>query len=174
MKTFIYSITNKLTNQIYYVGSTTRKYFCQRKDEHLKHIGINREKYTKSWLNIHDEVEKNGGWDNFIFSILFESDAMEKLDRRKKEQEFIISHKPLYNKQNAYTSIEVRKEQKRNNAKQFRINNPNYDDKYKEQKKAYEKKRCQTKIDCECGGKYTKQNKTNHFKSAIHQKMITN
>ena len=33
-------------------------------------------------------------------------------------------------------------------------------------------KRCSTHIDCPCGGKYTGQNKTNHYKSDLHNKYL--
>ena len=70
MKTFIYSIKHKNNNEVYYIGSTTRKYFCERKGEHIKHNENTKEKYKSNWSSLYDIIIENGGWNNFIFDIL--------------------------------------------------------------------------------------------------------
>jgi len=168
MKTFIYAIECKETGETCYIGSCVREYFSQRRCDHTKITEQNKHTY-KSVLPVHHYIFDHGGWDNFDFRILYEGEQLGPLDRRQREQEYIDIHKPLHNACRAYTSPDMRKEQRRLQARRFRENNPDYDSRYAEYRKEYGKRRCSTKVACSCGGEYYLNNKTQHLKTKRHQ-----
>jgi hypothetical protein len=134
MKTFIYGIFKNDTNELYYLGSTTRKYFCSRKSEHKKFKtleDINR----KGYIPVYTNIFLGGGWPNFTFKILHETNKLDPIDRCKLEQEFVLNHRPLYNKNKAYCTVEERKENLKKYYKDFIERNPNYIKDYYNKKK---------------------------------------
>jgi hypothetical protein len=169
MPSWIYAITEKDLLEYIYIGSTTGKYFCLRKGEHT------RPSTTKSGKQKHlyGYIKEKGGWERFQFDILFNSEVdIEKTNLRKIERQYIETHNPKCNKFNPIETYEEKLERKRKQLKKWRKDNPDYLIKNKERQSQieYTKRRCSTKIDCACGGKYTLQNKTNHFSRNIHKK----
>ena len=124
MNTFIYSIDNKETGEIYYIGSCTRKYFSQRRGDHTKIKPVGSYLDNKKVSPIHYKISEAGGWDKFEFHILYECDAMERLERVKLEQEYIESLKPLYNIIKAYETKDEYLERKRIDGFEFRQRHP--------------------------------------------------
>ena len=169
MPSWIYAITEKEIGQYVYIGSTTGKYFCLRKGGHT------RPSTTKSGKqhNLYGYIQEKGGWDRFQFDILFQSEInIEKTKLRTAEKEYIQKYTPKCNKFKPIETHEEELARKRRDQKEWRKNNPDYIIKHKarQSQKDYTKKRCSTKINCECGGVYTLQNKTNHFSRNIHKK----
>jgi hypothetical protein len=116
-------------------------------------------------------IQNNGGWENFKFNIIIQFDSINKQELLTLEKQYIIEKSPIAN---TIKPIETREEylqRKRIQLKKFRKEHPEYLIKQKQQKSQieYTKKRCSTKINCECGGTYTLQNKTNHFSRKIHK-----
>jgi len=168
MPSWIYKIIKD--NNIIYIGSTTRKYFSQRKGDHTKPTTAQRGK--QSYLQ--NYVKDNGGWKTFNFEIIEEFDTIEKNDLLLKEKNYIEKLKPSHNLYSPITSIQERYKKHYqahkkninsdiNKKKEFYIKQ-----KERESYKKYNEKRCSIKINCECGGIYSLQNKTNHFKRNIH------
>lgn len=167
MPSWIYEIIENETNKIIYVGSTTGKYFCIRKCEHTRPSTLKSNRQPK----LYNYIQENGGWENFKFNILQYFDNIDKNELLTLEKQFIDEKTPLAN---SIKSIETRDEyleRKRNQLKKWRKEHPEYLIKYKNRQSQIEyiKKRCSTKINCECGGTYTLQNKTNHFSRDIHK-----
>ena len=172
MNSWIYKITNKTTTEIVYIGSTTGKYFCIRKCDHMR-----PHTQTKlSHMPLYSYIKNNGGWINFEFGILHELENIDKIQLLTLEKEEIKFYNPICNINSPITTYEERLEQKRITAKKWRDNNPEIIMKYTENRnktESYKKcveLRCKTKIECPCGGKYTLQNKTNHFSRNKHKK----
>lgn len=167
MPSWVYEINQKNTNESIYIGSTTGKYFCLRKGDHCKPYTMKRNRNR----HLYDYIRDNGNWDNFDFLILYENDDIEKEHLLNLEKDFIKNKNPKCNKFSPISTNEEYLVRKRKDQKKWRQNHPEYMEKRKtmpSQIKSQEK-RCLTKIECPCGGKYTLQNKTNHFSRNIHK-----
>ncbi len=174
MPSWVYEILHKATKECIYVGSATRKYFCQRKGDHTKPITSKK----RPKLPLYKFVSDSGGWDQFSFNIIHERPDMDKIDLLNLEKQEIELRKPRCNINSPITTKEERLAMKRVDQKNWRTNNPEKTkerglinrerEEYKEQVKV----RCSTRIDCPCGGTYTLQNKTLHCKTHIHQSYI--
>lgn len=167
MPSWIYEIIENETNKIIYIGSTTGKYFCLRKCEHT------RPSTTKSGRQpkLYNYIQENGGWKKFNFNIIQYFDTIDKKELLILEKQFINKKTPLANSIKPIETYEEYLERKRIQLKKFRKDHPEYLIKQKQQKSQieYTKRRCSTKVDCDCGGTYTLQNKTNHFSRKIHK-----
>lgn len=157
------------TTNTYYIGST-----------------VNLSKRMKT-----HRIEKNGTTSKSIIAggnygepkKLLDYPCNDKKELRELEQGFIDTYRKKYgdavlNLQNAYTTEEERKEKKRENSAKHRAENP---DKVKESSAKHrannrEKIRAKAneKIECVCGGSYTRTNKAHHFDTKTHQKFIQN
>jgi hypothetical protein len=167
MPSWVYKITDK-DDKCIYVGSTTGKYFCLRVAGHRKPSNKRQPKLT-------NYIAEKGGWTEFDFKIISIFETIEKQELWKLEKEQIALLNPICNSNNPCLTKEERQEQHRLTAISWRKNNP---EKLKEQverrkqtesHKEFVAKRCSTQIECECGGRYTLQNKTNHFSRLIHK-----
>jgi len=127
---------------------------------------------------IYSHIKDNGGWDSFSFNILHHHEVISKAELLNQERTEIISRKPLCNVISPITTPDERREAKRISNLNWRHANP---DKVKARiaKRdtdpayiAYVKQRCLTRIDCECGGTYTAQNKSNHLARNIHKEYL--
>jgi len=167
MPSWIYQIIDKESNEIIYIGSTTGKYFCLRKGEHTRPSTTKSNRQPK----LYNYVQEKGGWDKFMFDIILKIDTIDKIDLRLSEKKYIQERNPKCNSFNPIETEEEHKERKRLQSKKWRTLHPEYNEisKNRESQKRYIEKRCSTKIECECGGKYTLQNKTNHFSRNIHK-----
>ena len=172
MNSWVYKITNKTTTEIVYIGSTTGKYFCFRKCDHMKpHTQIKRAN-----VSLYSYIKNNGGWVNFEFGILHELENIDKTQLLILEKKEIKLYNPICNVISPITTHEEYLEQKRITAQKWRESNPEIVKKYTEKRnktesyKKYVELRCKTQIECHCGGKYTLQNKSNHFSCNKHKK----
>jgi hypothetical protein len=134
----------------FYIGSSFN--IKERKRKHKSDCNnANSKKYN---IKVYQYIRANGGFDNWKFEILVEKEFENKTDLHIKEKECIVLLKPSLNSYSAYQTEEE----------------------YKLQKNAQSKidvaKRLATKIDCACGGKTDKNNKTRHEKNKKHQKYL--
>jgi hypothetical protein len=169
MPSWVYAINSKNTQERIYIGSTTGKYFCLRKGEHTR---PSTTKYRGNSNNLYGYIHENGGWDQFVFEILKEYIEIDKKQLLLIEKEYIETLNPKCNIIRPIRTYEEHLENAREKGKRYRQKHPEYNEKNKarESHKRYVEKRCSTKIECECGGRYTLQNKTNHFSRQIHKK----
>ena len=167
MPSWIYEIIEKDTNSSIYIGSTTGKYFCLRRSAHTK-----PSQFTNGRQPIlYNYIQEKGGWDKFKFEILNEYINIEKHELLTNEKKYIIEKEPYCNKTLPILTKEEYNEKNKIKSKNFRENNPDYHKRYTNSESQIKNvaKRCSTKIECECGGKYSLQNKTNHFSSQKHK-----
>lgn len=167
MKSWVYEIKQLNSEDSIYIGSTSGKYFCMRKGDHMKPYTMKRKKNR----HLYDYIVEHGGWDKFEFVILYEDCEIEKEKLLTLEKEFIANKNPKCNKINPISTKEEYLARKRNDQKKWRQNHPEYSEKRKTMPSTikFNEKRCSTKIECLCGGKYTLQNKTNHFSTKLHK-----
>ena len=168
MPSWVYKIVKD--DEVIYVGSTKRQYFCQRKGDHTKPTTA-----TQGHQPIlQNYVKENGGWNNFTFEVIEEYEDILHTELLQREKHFINLLKP---KCNVKSPLETKEEHNKRKYEehQQRMLNPEYKQRYYDKQKQmqshidYTIKRCSTVINCECGGTYTLQNKTNHFKRNIHK-----
>ena len=180
-KSKIYSIRNTFNSEIY-IGSTSSD-LCKRM---VKHRCMAKQKPEAS--TFHTYMNENG-IDNFYIE-LEEEYSCENVEQLRKREGEIIREKGTLNKQIAgRTQREYEKEYKKNNKDKInqrrnerRKENPEktkeeykrygalYRERHPERIKAWH----QTKVDCECGGKYTLSHKAEHMKSKKHQNFLNN
>jgi GIY-YIG catalytic domain len=173
MPSWVYEIINNASKECVYVGSSTNDYFCRRRCDHMKPHRMKTCQYP-----LYTYIKNNGGWECFTFNIIHERPDIDKNDLLILEKQEIENRKPICNKNRPITTVDERNADKRISTRRWRINNP---DKVKEHiakfhsTETYKQSivnRCSTHIDCPCGGKYTAQNKTNHYKSNLHNKYL--
>jgi hypothetical protein len=167
MPSWVYEIIETHTDKIVYIGSTTGKYFCLRKGEHMRPSTLSSGRQPM----LYNYIKDSGGWDKFKFNIIEYFDNIEKVKLLSLEKQYIAEKNPLAN---SIKPIETREEylqRKRLQLRKWRKEHPEYliTNKNRQSQIEYTKKRCSTKINCECGGSYTLQNKTNHFSRNIHK-----
>lgn len=111
---------------------------------------------------------------NYHFEIIFECFVPNRTELRKIEQSFIDSNECI-NKVPAYVSEEQQREKNIIRCKNYYNANV---EKIKNYKSEYYKQNAerinQIKFNCGCGGKYTHQKKSRHFKSKKHQQFEQN
>jgi len=147
-------------------------------------------------IKVYETMRLNGGWEAFEF-VELEYHTMTEQDAREHEQRLIDQIQPTMNTNKAWTGLTRQeycqqyridnKEQRNRYIKQYLIDNKEQRNQYikqylidnKEQKQQYDKQyridnkeRIHEKHTCDCGGKYTTQNKHHHLKSEKHQLWI--
>jgi len=136
----------------FYIGSSFD--MRDRKYDH-KHNCKNPKRKEYNY-KVYQYIRENKGFDNWKFEILVEKEFENKTALRIKEKECINLLKPTLNSQSAFQTEEERLIQKKEHNKKDSVKNR------------------AIKINCVCGGKTDKQNKSRHEKSKNHQKYITN
>lgn len=171
MPSWVYMITKK-ENHCIYIGSTTGQYLCQRTAHHKKP--------SNKGTPVANYIAENGGWDNFQFQTLHSFDTIQKQNLLELEKKEIQERQPICNRNLPIATHDDVMSRRKVTSKAWRENNP---DKVKiqiekrkqtERYKNIQKERCSTHIQCECGGTYTKQNKSNHFSREIHKQYEVN
>jgi hypothetical protein len=182
-KSFIYKICcrDPVITDIY-IGSTTDlvKRRCQHKST------CNNPKATGHNSPVYNFIRENGGFDNWEVVKIenYECDCGE--DLRKREREIFDELKPTLNNYRPSVSVEETKISLYERNKAWREKNKEYhkeyqkeryenDKDYKEYHKQYVKERYKKNKDkltqghqCPCGGRYTNNNKSTHFKTNKH------
>jgi len=149
MKAYIYCIYNNKYIKNFYIGST--KDFKIRMDKHKS--DCNNPNSSGYNYKLYKFIRENGGWSEFSKMIIATVDVIDKIEQRKIEQVYIDHLEPGLNDCRSYRTLEQRKDYEYD----YRIKNRELINK---------------KMNCMCGGKYTKQNKTIHERSKKHQKYI--
>jgi hypothetical protein len=172
MSYYIYKISCDDLPEFVYVGST--KAFRQRKNDHkINCYNDNSKKYNRK---LYTTIRENGGWDNWRMVIIDECGEISLTQVRIKEEEHRVKLNANLNTIRCHQTEEYKKEQKKEYSKEYYENNIEHIKEYlKEYKKEYyenNKKKLNEKINCECGGLYTYNNKARHFKSNKHLKYI--
>jgi len=183
-RTIIYKIVCRdLTIKDVYVGSTTN--FVKRKYMHKTFC--NKEKYKEHNFKIYKIIRDNGGWDNWE---MIEIEKYNCNDKREAETKERFWYEQLYSNMNTYRPLRTKEERKERKTQynkkyyqekkeyfeikknEWRKNNPNYDNEYREKNivkiNEYEKKRNSIKTKCVCGSIYIKRQKYKHEKSKKH------
>ena len=168
-KTVIYKIICNDENVDYlYVGSTTD--FTKRKSHHKG--ACNNEKNKNYKEKKYVEMRNNGGWENFKMIQVEKYQCNDKREAEAREEELRLELKANMNMIRCYRTAEQKKEQSNECNKKFRDLNKDYfknhAKKYYENNKDKITDKANEKFDCECGGKYTKGNKSQHSKTKQH------
>jgi group I intron endonuclease len=173
----VYMIKHKLDTECekIYIGST-----CDFRKRIIQHKSIcYNEKRANYNYKVYKYIRANGDWDNFEFIIL-EDCEVEKLKRL--EQSYIDVIKPSLNMCNAngFDMKQYHKGYYQNNTEKINEYNKEYRENNKEKineksKEYYEKNKdkLKEKIECECGGRFTRSVKARHIKSKKHQKYLS-
>jgi len=144
-----------------YIGSTCN--FRARK--YLHKSCCNNEKCKDYNYNVYQFIREHGNWDNWTMIMIHEASVENKFQKEKLEREFIEEMKPTLN---SCIPTRTRKEYLEANKQKL----TEYHKEYREVNKEKLAEQKKEKIDCECGGKYTKSNKSIHMKSKKHQDYI--
>lgn len=131
-----------------YIGSS-KDLNCRRQ---LHKSVCNNPKSKKSHLAVYKAMRENGGWDNWVFTILQHYPCKNKAELVKKEQEFIDNLKPSLNMVGAYSGMSR-----------------------EEYPKAYYQKTREDrlkKFKCECGLMTSKVHYTRHKRTKRHLSLL--
>ena len=176
-----------------YIGSTTD--FRKRKYAHK--TNCNSVKSRQYYLNVYQFIRDNGGWDNWDMILIEKYSCDCKLELLKRERYWIEylsaslnknipSHsqkesQKKWNDKNKDKIIEYQKIYNEDNNERILQRKKKYreanKDKLKEYSKEYRevnKNKINKKINCECGGKYTHNNKSTHIKTTKHKEWVNN
>jgi hypothetical protein len=166
----IYKLVSPHSNKIY-VGSTCKKYLCQRLSQHKSNYKewIKNEKIYISSFELFELGD--------VEIVLLESVNCETKDELfKKEREYIDKYKDII--VNKLKPSRTRKE-KNEQTKKYRAKNKEKMKQYREEnkeriKKYYEdnKEKINKTYECECGSILRIYEKTRHLKSLKHQKYL--
>jgi predicted GIY-YIG superfamily endonuclease len=149
--------------ELCYVGST-----ADIKQRHIHHkLSCNNPYSDKYNQKVYTTIREHGGWDEFkMIEIAFKA-KITKREAEVIEEQYRQELNAELNSKRCFRSEEEKKDYQKNYQiqyrKQYNIDNA---DKIKE--------RQNTKVNCECGGRYTLSNKSIHFKSKLHQQYIIN
>ena len=146
-----------------YIGSTTN--FRQRKCSHKKTCNnANDGGYN---CRVYQFIRSNGGWNNFRMDLVEEVEFENRMELNRREGEIIQSRGATLNSLVAgRTYVETCRAYRETNREKINerhrvyreVNRETLNDKQKE------------KFECMCGGRYTKVNKSVHFRTAKHIK----
>tara|TARA_R110001606_G_scaffold312089_1_gene458840 strand:- start:57 stop:641 length:585 start_codon:yes stop_codon:yes gene_type:complete len=163
----------------YYVGST--RDFTTRKSSHKSCCNkpTNKEYNTKKYQTIREF----GGWDEWRMVVLEILNNVTKLQAEIREEQLRVQIKAMLNSQRAtrgnLSVQDYKKKYREENSDHLKEHEKRYREEHREQKKEYDKeyrennkKKKQEKFDCECGGKYTHNHKSKHFKTKIHKNYL--
>jgi len=174
---YIYKI-HKENDPNCYVGSTVN--LKNRMRSHKS--DCYNEKGERHNLLLYKYIRENGGWSEWIVSVL---ECIEDCDRFKLfelEQKWIDEIKPSLNCCKAPTGFskeeydkqyrEKNKEHIKEQSKQYKEKNKEHIKEQKKQYREHNKEHINQKHNCACGGKYTSSHKSHHFKTKKHQDYI--
>ena len=147
----IYSKNEKL--KAFYIGSSFD--IVKRMRKHKS--DVNNKMSVCYNYPLYQYIRTHGGTDNFVVELLehFDDDKLSWSELKKKEQSWIDTLKPSFNSNRAYNNLEDHQRYRhlyfiKNRS---RINSRRHQKRY-----------------CECGGRYTVNNKSAHLKSMKHLK----
>ena len=135
-----------------YVGSTCD--FQKRKRDHKSRTN------NKKWY-VYKFIRENGGWDNWEMLEITKHPCESRLELETEERRYMDLLKSTLN---IHIPTRTRKEWRQDNREQICINKKEYS--YNNKEKLLQK------FNCECGGKYTKTNKSCHSKTKKHKSYL--
>lgn len=156
-KSRIYQLIDLGTNDVY-IGSTTRR-LSERLGGHVGKYKLyldGRYNYVTSF-----EIIKNGNYKIELIEVYPCENNKQLLER---EGHFI--------KNIACINKHVAGRSKKDSQKNWVDNNKEYFKEYREKHKEKLKEHYSKRYECECGGRYTRANKSQHIKSKKHQKYM--
>jgi hypothetical protein len=154
-----------------YVGSTYR---WERRYKEHKETSINPKKEGYNQLK-YKTMREQGGWDNWNMIELEKCDIVIQTDNEanKIEEKWRKELDAKLNMKKAFRSKEDLKAYKKEKDAKRRRDNKEYikerDKQYREKNAEEIKAKKNEKFTCECGGKYTNQNKHQHLKTKKHK-----
>jgi len=141
-----------------YIGST--KNFTTRNYGHKSDFNnVNCKNYN---CKLYLYIRSNGGWDNFEMIEIGYIDYETEEALRQCEQMWIDDLGATLNNIKAYMTQKEIKERH----KKYKLRKTEYREKNKQ--------KAQEKFNCECGGKYTRQGKSQHLKMKKHKTFLAN
>ena len=165
-----------------YIGHTTN---WNRRKAHHKHSSLNNSR------KVYQQIRELGGWGDIKMVWIENFPCNNNHEGEAREQYWMDNMKSTMNSRRAFRTTDdlikdriINKEKKAEYDKEYCAENKEkkaeYDKEYcaenKEKKaelarKYYEKNKeeINMKFECECGGKYTRRNKSGHFKCKKHQ-----
>jgi len=143
----------------FYIGSTNN--YKQRMDNHKSNC--NNPNSPHHNYKIYKFIRDNGGWSNWSKMIIANIDVKNKLEQKKYEQFYIDLLEPSLNCCRSYITSEQLKEQLKEYYKEYYNRN---------KEKINERQR--KKMNCICGGRYTRRHKSHHERTNIHQNYLLN
>tara|TARA_R110002153_G_scaffold273293_1_gene443692 strand:- start:36 stop:572 length:537 start_codon:yes stop_codon:yes gene_type:complete len=166
---FIYKLYNPDCYYAY-VGSTRN--MTQRKKNHKSRCNnVNDEKYN---LKVYKTIRDNDGFENWFMVILEVMPNVTKLQAEMQEDCYRVGLSATMNSKRATRGLMTIEEYHQN----YRIDNKEhyqeYQNKYYENNREQLLEKANQKYDCNCGGKYTHQNKSIHMKTILHKNYISN
>ena len=182
----IYCIDSSITE--FYVGSS-----CDLHQRKIRHkTSCNNNNSLAYNLKVYKFIRDNGGWNNWDFEILLETEVENNKELKLKyEAKYQLDLKPELNviqegrtpkeyyedhKEEIKQYYEDHKEEIREYQKEYKKNNKEEISKtkkqyYEDHKEEILKKR-KEKYSCECGGRYSRDHKTTHERTKKHQDFI--
>jgi hypothetical protein len=169
----------------FYVGSSCD--FHQRKRKHKS--SCNNPKDKQYNYKVYRYIRNNGGYDNWDFEILLETEVENNKELKLKyEAKYQLDLKPELNViQEGRTPKEYYEDHKEeikqyyeDHKKEIREYQKEYNENHKEEQKQYYEKnkeqilqKAKEKYECECGSTIRKSDKTTHQKSKKHQNYLS-
>jgi hypothetical protein len=152
-----------------YVGST--RSFRQRKNSHKQ--SCNNPTNKDHNLYVYQFIRENGGFQNWSMISIFTGEFETKHEMHRKEREYMEELQSSLNKAIPTRTIQEWKIDNSDILKQYknqyRIENSDKIKQYRiDNSELYKQKNT-----CECGGKYTHENKSQHFKTKKHKDFTT-
>jgi len=145
----IYKVVNDVNGMVY-IGSTAQSTLAKRMTCHRSRHKINDYKTYEKWGNIQD-----------CKIVLIEKFPCESKDELCARERYYIE-----------TTCCVNKEIPGQTDKEYRENNKDNKKKYDEEYREINKNKIYEKFNCDCGGRYMRNNKTTHSKTKKHQRYL--
>ena len=192
LNTIIYKLVcNDVEITDIYVGHTTD--FTNRKRQHKGACNNENGKYYNMY--VYHFIRETGGWENWSMLEICKLSCVDKQDALRNERKYIEELKATLNKviptrtqkeyydQNRDQVLKYKKEYQEQNREKIAEYQKDYREQnreqltekkkeYKEQNREQIAEKRNTKIVCKCGGKYTRDNKSRHFKTKKHIQSI--
>ena len=182
---YFYKIVCENLPNYAYVGST--RALAERRYRHK--CSCNNENCEQYNRKLYQIIRENGGWDNWRMVCIHQGEFPDKRSAQIKEEELRVQLNGNMNSRRCYITQEERTEYD----KEYREKNKDYyteykkeyysenkdqikesNKQYREQNKDKIKEQKNKKFECECGGRYTHANKSQHEKTKKHQDYISN
>lgn len=164
-KCMIYKLICDEDPTFLYLGHTTN--WNRRKARHKDDC------VRKAHRKLYTRIRELGGWENIKMIWIEDYPCNNKREGESREQYWMDILKPNMNMQFAQrNNKEYKKEYYEANKEYHAEKNRRYREANKEaiaEHREANKEKSTMKFECECGGRYTHQNKSHHFKSKMHQ-----